>query len=441
MAAAAAALAATRPTVGIARQVRAARAPLQAPRFEVDPMWPKPLPNHWVLGAAVGVAVDSRDHVYVVNLTDSFSPRTEIGSGTNPPTGDCCTPAPNVLEFDPAGNLVGHWGGKGDGYDWPVENAGVAIDAKGNVWLGGGGNTDRGLLELTRTGALVKLFGQAPMDVAVHIAVDTAYASAARGDNGRAAGRGGAGGAGRGGPARIGGAPSSRDGCSGGPGTPLAANSASTDAFGGAVGVSFDPKTNEGFVADGCRNHRVAVIDLATGAIKRFWGAYGKAPDDAAESAYHAGDTPSQFSQVTCAQRSNDGLVYVCDRGNDRVQVFRENGTFVKEKSLAPTTLGVGSAWDAAFSRDPAQRYLYVADGMNARIYVLDRQSLDVVTSFGDGGRQPGQFLGVHSLAVDSKGNLYTVEGFEGKRIQKFIFKGVGAVAAAQGTLWPRSGR
>ena len=247
--------------VGIARQVRAVRAPLQAPRFEVDPMWPKPLPNHWVLGAAVGVAVDSRDHVYVVNLTDSFSPRTEIGSGTNPPTGDCCTPAPNVLEFDPAGNLVGRWGGKGDGYEWPVENAGIAVDAKGNVWLGGGGNTDRGLLELTRTGALVKLFGQAPMDVAVHIAVDTAYASAARGDNGRAAGRGGAGGADvpgahrrravvarrmqrrsrRADRRRTARAP-----------TRSAAPSASRST----------PKANEGFVADGCRNHRVAVIDL-----------------------------------------------------------------------------------------------------------------------------------------------------------------------------------
>jgi hypothetical protein len=214
------------------------------------------------------------------------------------------------------------------------------------------------------------------------------------------------------------------------------------DAFGGADGVSFDMKTNEAFVADGCRNHRVAVVDLTTGAIKRVWGAYGDKPDDAAVSPYRAGESPRQFSAVTCAKRSSDGLVYVCDRGNDRIQIFRENGTFVNEKSIAPSTLGVGSVWDVAFSRDPQQKYLYVADGMNARVYVLDRQTLDVLTSFGDGGRQPGQFLGVHSLAVDSKGNLYTVEAFEGKRIQKFTFKGVGPIAGpALGTLWPRSGR
>jgi DNA-binding beta-propeller fold protein YncE len=432
---AAAALALTHPTLGVARPALGAHGSraVVAPRFEVDPLWPKPMPNHWILGSAVGVAVDARDNVYVVNLTDSFSPRSEAGSGTNPPTSDCCTPAPNVLEFSPAGTLVAHWGGKSDGVDWPAENAGIAVDANDNVWIGGGGNTDRGLLELSHTGTLIKQFGQGGAVAAAASAVDTAYASAARGR-----GRGGRGS----GPARIGGAPSERNGCGGGGGSPLDANSAAMDAFGGAVGVSFDTKTNEGFVADGCRNHRVAVIDLGSGAIKRVWGAYGDKPDDAAVTAYHSGDSPKQFSDVTCAERSADGLVYVCDRGNDRIQVFRENGTFVKEKALAPTTLGVGSVWDVAFSRDPQQKYLYVADGMNARVYVLDRQSLDVLTSFGDGGRQPGQFLGVHSLAVDSKGNLYTVEAFEGKRIQKFTFKGVGPVAGpALGTLWPRSGR
>ena len=435
VASAAAALAFTHPTLGVAPPALGAHGSraVVAPRFEVDPLWPKPLPNHWILGSAVGVAVDARDNVYVVNLTDSFSPRSEAGSGTNPPTSDCCTPAPNVLEFSPAGALVAHWGGKDSGIDWPSENAGIAVDAKDNVWIGGGGNTDRGLLELSHTGTLIKQFGQGGAVAAAAAAADTAYASAARGR-----GRGGRGS----GPARIGGAPSERNGCGGGGGSPLEASSAAMDAFGGAAGVSFDMKANEGFVADGCRNHRVAVIDLGSGAIKRIWGAYGAKPDDAAVTAYRAGDMPKQFSEVTCAERSADGLVYVCDRGNDRIQVFRENGIFVKEKALAPSTLGVGSVWDVAFSRDPQQKYLYVADGMNARVYVLDRQSLDVLTSFGDGGRQPGQFLGVHSLAVDSKGNLYTVEAFEGKRIQKFTFKGVGPVAGpALGTLWPRSGR
>ncbi|MFI5228568.1 MAG: hypothetical protein ACHQWU_05840 [Gemmatimonadales bacterium] len=428
VAGAAAALALIHPSLGVARPAPA----VVAPRFEVDPLWPKPMPSHWILGSAVGVAVDARDNIYVVNLTDSFSPRSEAGSGTTPPTSDCCTPAPNVLEFDPAGNLVAHWGGKSDGLDWPAENAGIAVDPKGNVWVGAGGNTDRGLLELSRSGTLIKQFGQGGAVASPARAADTAYASGApRGRGGRGIG-----------PARIGGAPSDRNGCGGGGGSPLDAGSTAMDAFGGADGVSFDMKTNEAFVADGCRNHRVAVVDLTTGAIKRVWGAYGDKPDDAAVSPYRAGESPRQFSAVTCAKRSSDGLVYVCDRGNDRIQIFRENGTFVNEKSIAPSTLGVGSVWDVAFSRDPQQKYLYVADGMNARVYVLDRQTLDVLTSFGDGGRQPGQFLGVHSLAVDSKGNLYTVEAFEGKRIQKFTFKGVGPIAGpALGTLWPRSGR
>jgi YVTN family beta-propeller protein len=142
---------------------------------------------------------------------------------------------------------------------------------------------------------------------------------------------------------------------------------------------------------------------------------------------------------VTCAKLANDGMLYVCDRSNDRLQVFRKDGRFVTEKMLAPSTLGDGSVWDVAFSRDPQQKYLYVADGMNARVYILDRQTLDVITSIGDGGRQPGQFLGVSGIATDSKGNLYTVEAFEGKRVQKFVFKGTGAVEKAQGTLWPRS--
>src|SRR5450755_3176390 len=107
-----------------------------APIFTVDPLWPKPMPNHWILGSAVGVAVDAKDHVFVINLTDSFNARTESGSGTNPPTGECCTPAPNVLEYDAAGALVGHWGGPGQGYDWPETNHGIAVDDSGNVWIG-----------------------------------------------------------------------------------------------------------------------------------------------------------------------------------------------------------------------------------------------------------------------------------------------------------------
>src|SRR5919199_459354 len=132
---------------------------VQVPRFEVDPLWPKPLPNRWLLGSATGVAVDARDHVFVLHLTDSFNRRTEIGLATNPPTGECCAPAPNVLEFDAAGNLVGHWGPTtGASYHWPEKNAGIAVDGSGNVWIGGAGGADTRVLKFTRDGQFVAAF-------------------------------------------------------------------------------------------------------------------------------------------------------------------------------------------------------------------------------------------------------------------------------------------
>jgi DNA-binding beta-propeller fold protein YncE len=203
--------------------------------------------------------------------------------------------------------------------------------------------------------------------------------------------------------------------------------------------ITFDAKANEAFVADGYGNKRVAVIDMTTGKIKRFWGAYGHVPNDSNLGRY----TPSapiaqQFrNPVHCADPSVDGLLYVCDRPNDRLQVFRKDGSFVKEQRIAPNTLGDGSVWDVAFSRDPQQKYLFLADGKNERVYVMDRQSLTVLTQFGDGGRQPGQWFAVHSLATDSKGNLYTTETYEGKRVQKFVYRGIGPVERVQGVPWP----
>ncbi len=355
---------------------------VDAPRFEVDPLWPKPLPNHWLMGNVIGVGVDSRDHVFIVHRTDSFNERTEIGLATNPPTGECCRPAPPVLEFDPDGNLVGSWGGPADGYTWPGSNHGIAIDHKGNVWIGGNGPRDSHILKFTRDGKLIKQFGT--------------------------------------------------------PGQ--AANSNTSEHFGRVAKVSFDVAANEAYVADGYGNKRVAVIDMETGALKRFWGAYGNKPDDANLGPYNPDAALAQQfrNPVHCADPSNDGFIYVCDRANDRIQVFRKDGSFVKEKRIAPKTLGDGSVWDVAFSRDAAQKYMYMADGKNERVYVMDRQSLDILTTFGDGGRQPGQFFAVHSIATDSKGNLYTTETYEGKRIQKFAYKGIGKVARVQGVLWPK---
>jgi len=185
----------------------------------------------------------------------------------------------------------------------------------------------------------------------------------------------------------------------------------------------------------------VAVVDMSTGKLKRYWGAYGNKPDDTRLPPYSPDAPPDkQFrTPVHCAEPSNDGMVYVCDRVNDRIQVFRKNGTFVKEQRIAPQTRGDGSVWDIAFSRDAAQKYIYLADGKNARVYVIDRLSLETLTSFGDGGRQPGQFFAVHSIATDSRGNIFTTETYEGKRLQKFTYKGVGSVSRAnQGVVWPR---
>ena len=356
-------------------------ASVKAPAFEVDPYWPQPLPNHWVLGSAIGVGVDSRDHVFVIHRRNSFNERTEIGAATDPKTAECCIPAPNILEFDPEGNLVNSWGGPSDDYDWPSSNHGLTLDHKDNVWIGGNGGTDSHILKFTRDGKFLMQLGKPDQGIDSH----------------------------------------------------------STTNFGRVAKISFDAAANEAFVADGYANKRVAVLDADTGKFKRYWGAYGNEPDDTNIGRYSPEDPPAQQfrNPVHCADPSNDGLVYVCDRANDRIQVFKTNGTFVKEKFIAPLTLGDGSVWDIAFSKDRAQKFMYVADGKNMKVYILDRKSLEVLTSFGDGGRQPGQFFAVHSIATDSKGNIFTTETYEGKRVQKFKYKGVKQVKEKnQGVPW-----
>ena len=358
---------------------------VEAPMFEVDPLWPQPLPNHWVLGSAVGVGVDSRDHVFIIHRQAPLNERTEIGAATDPPTGECCLPAPYVLEFDPDGNLVNSWGGPGDGYTWPASNHGITIDHMDNVWIGGNGGGDSHILKFSRDGQFLAQYGAPGMD----------------------------------------------------------ANSNTTEHFGRVAKISFDAQANEAYLADGYGNKRVAVLDAGTGEFKRYWGAYGNEPSDENIGRYDPDAPPAQQfrNPVHCAEPANDGLVYVCDRPNDRIQVFRTDGTYVNEVFLAPRTLGDGSTWDIAFSRDAEQKYMYVADGKNMRIYVMDRQSLEVLTQFGDGGRQPGQFFAVHSIATDSRGNIYTTETYEGKRVQKFVYTGLGPVTEFdQGVVWPSRG-
>ena len=373
---------------------------VEAPAFEVDPFWPKPLPNQWVIGSTIGVTVDSRDHVFVIHRQATLNPLTEVSAATKPPTAlECCVPAPPVLEFDPQGNLVGHWGGPGAGYDWPESNHGITIDPMDNLWIGGNGQGDSHILKFTRDGEFLKQFGH----------------PGAR-----------------------------RDMSSSGAEPKWTGGSHDKESFGRVAKISFDSSGKEAFVADGYLNKRVAVLDGSTGAFKRYWGAYGNEPDDRDLGLYDPKAPPSpQFrNPVHCAEPSEDGLLYVCDRVGNRIQVFRLSGEFVNELFIARETLGSGAVWDIAFSRDPDERYIYLADGKNERVYIIDRKKLEVLTSFGAGGRQPGQFFGVHSIATDSKGNVFTTETYEGKRIQKFVYKGMASVRLKdQGVLWPTTSK
>ena len=216
-------------------------------------------------------------------------------------------------------------------------------------------------------------------------------------------------------------------------------DSNSTEHFNKVAEIAIDPVANEAYIADGYGNKRVAVVDVATGAFKRYWGAYGNRPDDAGIFYDPDEPLPQQFvGPVHCAEPSNDGLIYVCDRGADRIQVFRPDGTFVKEAQVARNTRGAGSAWDIAFSRDAEQEFIFMADGSNFKVHILDRDSLEKLAEFGDGGRQPGLFYGTHSIASDSKGNIYTTETYEGKRVQKFVFQGLRSLSDhSDGAPWP----
>ena len=385
---------------------------VQAPMFEVDPLWPKPLPNHWLLGNTIGVSVDAQDHVWIIHRGATLEPK-EVYAITNPPGASCCFPAPPILAFDQAGNLIQHWGGPGQGYEWPDSNHGITVDYKGYVWIGGNG-------------------------------VGTAPGAAPRG-------------AGRGTPppeGQVGGAVGythdsmimkfTQDGKFLMQIGKVGASKGSNDVenLRRPAKIFVDKETNEVYVADGYGNHRVIVYDADTGKYKRHWGAYGNKPEDTNLGPYNP-DAPvaQQFrNPVHCAELSKDGLVYVCDRPNDRIQVFKKDGTFVKEIFIAKRTLGDGSVWDIAFSKDPQQKYIYLVDGANEKIYIILRDSMEILTSFGDGGRQPGQFYAVHSIATDSKGNIYTTETYRGQRVQRFLYKGIGTVPKLdQGVVWPHS--
>jgi len=363
--------------------VNAANDGRSVPSFEVDPFWPQPLPNKWILGRTIGVDVDERDHVFIVHRdSDDIFMSQELGLDLG--NSQCCSAAPPILEFDAEGNLINSWGGisQSGEYEWPASNHGIEVAANGNVWIGGNGSGDSHVLVFSRDGEYIRTIGEP--------------------GNGR--------------------------------------DSNSTTHFARVAEIAIDRTGTEAYLADGYVNRRVAVVDVATGAFKRYWGAYGNRPDDEVDSSYVPGEAlPQQFSgPVHCAEPSNDDLIYVCDRRADRIQVFRPDGTFVKEGMVAPETLAMGSTWDIAFSQDDEQEFIYVADGSNMKVHILDRDSLEVLYTFGEGGRQPGMFFSPHSIATDSDGNIYTTETYEGKRVQKFLYKGMVPLRnVREGAAWP----
>ncbi|WP_198408829.1 NHL repeat-containing protein [Rubrivivax gelatinosus] len=353
-----------------------------APQFRVDAQWPKPLPNQWLLGQVAGVAVDRHDTIWIIQRPLSLT-ADEAGAAQTPPRSNCCVPAPSVMRFDQDGRLLMAWGGPADpgflterctpakGCEWPTNEHGIFVDHNDNVWIAGNGAVNHQVLKFSMDGSFLLQVGKA---------------GSTGGSNATTGGLGG---------------------------TPL---------LGQPADVEVDPANNEAYIADGYQNKRVVVVDGQTGQYKRHWGAYGSVPSDVDPGPYQAGQPPApQFrSPVHCVRIAKDGLVYVCDRLNNRIQVFQKNGTFVKEFFTDRATLGNGSVWDVDLSPG-SQKWLYNPDGENNVVWILERATGAYADTFGRNGRQAGQFHWVHNLAVDSKGNIYTAEVDTGKRAQKFV--------------------
>ena len=303
------------------------------PKHRIDPSWPKPLPNNWILGQVSGLSVDSRDHVWIVHRPRTIL-KPELNAEQKPPLSKCCVQAPAVVEFDPQGNLVQAWGGPGEGYDWPRNEHGLHVDAEGNVWIGANDALDRQVLKFTRDGKFLMQIGKP--------------------------GKG--------------------------------SDSASRTLLAGPAHMDTDLAANEVFVADGYRNRRVVVFDAKTGAYKRHWGAYGGVPHDDKLAAFNPAGSPSEsfIPSVHCVRIARDGLVYVCDRGHNRIQVFRKDGTWVKEYFVERNTRSGGTPAEVAFSNDRAQTFIYVADGPNGAVQVLTRADVKPVASFGRMGAMAG---------------------------------------------------
>ena len=344
-------------------EVSAEAAPsvIQAPTaFAPDASWPKPLPNNWIIGQVSGVDVDGDGNIWIVHRPLTLTER-EAGAVQDPPISACCVPAPSVIQFSPDGDVLRAWGGPDSGQPWPRSEHGIFVDDEGNVWVGSNGGRDQVVLKFSQDGEMLLQIGQ-------------------WGETG---------------------------------------GSNDERLLGQPADIAVDD--GEVYIADGYGNRRIVVFDADTGAYKRHWGAYGETPDDSPLDGFVPGRDQASFrSPVHAVRVSADGRVYVADRVNNRIQVFSKQGEFLQEGIVAGETLAMGSVWDIEMSQDDAQTYLYVPDGTNQTVWVLIRETLEVVGSFGRGGRQAGQFGWIHNLAMDPSGNVYTTEVDIYKRVQKF---------------------
>jgi len=385
-------------------------AALNPPLMAVDPNWPKPLPNGWVTGQVGGTCIDSQDHVFIVTRgfqTGGLTSPEGVG-GANPSTGALggafkSRASPPVIEFDPAGNMINAWGNPalvpagqpnaGQNAVLPNGMHGCYVDYQDNVWIGGNG--DGVVQKYTHDGSVMLL------QIGTKFVCD-------RPD-----------------------LPGGTGACANGT-PPQTGNSRTLLNLPAAIAVDPNPDPmpphlpGSIYIADGYYNHRVIVFDSETGVFKRMWGAYGKPPTDEKLPPHDPGAAPpQQFNNpVHCVKLASDGLVYVCDRVNDRIQVFRKDGSFVREFIIENKTLANGSVWDLEFFPDTNQSLLLNADGANNEVRIVDRDTGKVMGAFGRNGRRAGEFHWVHNLAVDSKGNVFTTEVDTGKRAQKFLLQG-----------------
>src|SRR6266849_10101613 len=331
----------------------------ESPKFQVDPTWPLTLPNNWIIGTIGGITVDAQDHIWINQRPSSLDAREKRASTAS--NVKCCVPAPPVIEFDQAGKVVQGWGEDGPGYKWGNDGHGIHIDHNNFVWVGDNIETGGHIFKFTRDGKFVMRIGQ--------------------------------------------------------PGAPTGSND--TAHLGRPADMVVDRETNELFVADGYGNHRVIVFDAATGAYKRMWGAFGKRPGGEDSCAIVSPKTfpdaegPAHFNVAHAIRVANDGMVYLADRENRRVQMFTNDGKFVKQLIRTGTTF----ARNLALSADAGQQFLYV--GADKSITVVDRKTLDVM-----GTIQPPGILGPgHHIATDSKGNIFLAQTTAG--MQKLVFKGM----------------